>query len=71
MQIDSCIADLVRALDQAGIDMRGCCCGHGEHEGNIALQDGRVLLVLQGEPADRYLASDHPLLPEKWSPRCR
>jgi hypothetical protein len=71
MQIDACIADLVEALDRAGIATRGCCCGHGEHEGHIQLQDGRVLLVLQGPSAERYLAREpYPLFPEKWEPRC-
>lgn len=43
--IDACIADLVQALQGGGIDMRGSCCGHGEEYGDIALQDGRVLIV--------------------------
>jgi hypothetical protein len=45
-QIDSCIADIVEALQQGGIDMRGSCCGHGKQFGDIQLQDGRVLLIL-------------------------
>ena len=43
--IDSCIASLVAALQQAGIDMRGSCCGHGEMPGRIDLADGRSLLI--------------------------
>ena len=46
VQIDSCIAPIVRALQDAGIDMRGSCCGHGRGIGDIQLQDGRRLLVL-------------------------
>ena len=45
MGIDRCIAGLVRALQEAGIDMRGSCCGHGKGPGEIALQDGRTLHV--------------------------
>ena len=45
-QIDSCIADIVEALQQGGVDMRSSCCGHGKTFGNIQLQDGRVLLIL-------------------------
>ena len=41
--IDSCIADIVSALQNDGIDMRGSCCGHGQDFGNIILQDGRTL----------------------------
>lgn len=44
-KIDSCIADIVEALQNAGIDMRGCCCGHGKDLGDIHLQDGRVLVI--------------------------
>jgi len=44
-QIDSCIADLVRALQRAEINMRGSCCGHGKTWGSVGLWDGRVLVV--------------------------
>ena len=43
--IDKCIAPLVRALQEGGIDMRGSCCGHGGMLGDIHLQDNRVLLI--------------------------
>jgi len=46
MQIDSCIASIVQALQEGGIDMRGCCCGHGSGLGDIHLQDGRMLLII-------------------------
>jgi len=43
--IDACIADIVEALQDAGIDMRASCCGHGKRDGNIILQDGRILSI--------------------------
>lgn len=55
-KIDSCIASLVRALQRAGIDMRGSCCGHGRSEGDIHLQDGRVLIILDREASDVYMS---------------
>jgi hypothetical protein len=54
VKIDKCIADLVRALQNGSIDMRGSCCGHFEGEGDIHLQDGRVLIILDKESADFY-----------------
>jgi len=45
MTIDACIASLVRALQEAGINMRGSCCGHGKKDGWIELQDGRILVI--------------------------
>ena len=44
-QIDRCIATIVQGLQDAGIDMRASCCGHGKTEGSINLQDGRILLI--------------------------
>jgi hypothetical protein len=48
-KVDACIAPIVRALQEGGVDMRGCCCGHESGLGDIDLQDGRVLLVVDGE----------------------
>jgi len=45
-KIDTCIASLVRALQVGGINMRGSCCGHNRSVGNIHLQDGRVLVIM-------------------------
>ncbi len=47
--IDSCIAPIVEALQAAGIDMRGSCCGHYRGPGEIELQDGRRLRVERRE----------------------
>jgi len=43
--IDSCIAPIVKALQEGGIDMRSSCCGHGKGDGKILLQDGRRLII--------------------------
>jgi len=44
--IDSCIAPLVKALNDAGIYTASCCCGHGEELGHIWLHDARVLVIM-------------------------
>jgi CBS-domain-containing membrane protein len=44
--IDRALADLVRALQKAGIHMEGSCSGHGRRPGEILLADGRTLLVV-------------------------
>lgn len=54
--LDKCIAPLVRALQHAGINMRSSCCGHGIGEGEITLDDGRLLIILSPEQANKYLA---------------
>jgi len=44
-QIDYCIAPIVKALQEGGIDMRGSCCGHGNAPINIMLSDKRILRI--------------------------
>ena len=44
-KIDTCVSDLVSALQLASIDMRASCCGHGKTHGEILLQDGRKLII--------------------------
>lgn len=39
------IVDLVKALNDGGIPTKASCSGHGERNGNIALQDGRELII--------------------------
>ena len=46
--IDTCIADLVKALTEAGVYTDQSCCCHGEGidgTGVITLADGRKLIV--------------------------
>lgn len=45
-KIDKCIAPIVKALQEGGIDMLGSCCGHGKVNGEIQLSDGRTILIL-------------------------
>lgn len=43
--IDSCIAPIVKALNDGGVPTIACCCGHGKLPGSIVLADGRELIV--------------------------
>ena len=45
-KIDACIADIVEALDDAGIVMTHSCCGHNKNNGDILLEDGRKLVIV-------------------------
>ena len=47
--IDPCLAQIVQALNDAGIPTRSSCCGHGKVVGCIALEDGRDLLIMTRE----------------------
>jgi len=47
--IDACIADIVKALNDAGVYTTTSCCGHGIRQGWIGLLDGRVLRIEETE----------------------
>ena len=48
-KIDSCIAPIVKALEDGGIMMTASCCGHGKTDGRIDLLDGRTLMIVGGK----------------------
>lgn len=45
IDVDICLADIVAALNAANIITVASCCGHGEMDGIITLEDGRELRV--------------------------
>lgn len=49
--IDSCIAPIIKALNDGGVITKGCCCGHGEVMGYIHLAGGRYLGVFPNRKA--------------------
>jgi hypothetical protein len=51
--IDYCIADIVAALNAAGVYTSASCCGHGKMDGIISLEDGREILIKNIKGGDR------------------
>jgi hypothetical protein len=49
-EIDSCIADIVAALNRGGVQTIASCCGHGTGYGSIVLADGRELCFKTPKP---------------------
>lgn len=43
--VDSCLAPIVKVLNENGILTDASCCGHGKMFGCIILADGRELLI--------------------------
>ena len=50
--IDHCIHRIVAALNAANIQTVASCCGHKTMNGNIILEDGRVLIILPNTPSN-------------------
>jgi len=44
--VDSCIAPIVQALNNAGIRTLASCCGHGHIPGNIILEVNDKALII-------------------------
>ena len=59
-KVDSCIAPIVRALNNADIQTVASCCGHNKRPGNIALADGRELFIVPDYETSRELDSKYP-----------
>ena len=58
--VDSCIAPIVRALNDAGAITVASCCGHGKQPGNIALADGREIIIAPDYETGRRIDSIFP-----------
>ena len=43
--VDSCIAPIIEALNNAGIRTLASCCGHRNIPGSVVLEDGRELVI--------------------------
>lgn len=56
--VDTCIAPIVQALNNIGIETVASCCGHGKSFGNIALKDGRELIICPNYETARKLDQD-------------
>jgi len=44
IDVDSCIADIVQALNNAGIETAGSCCGHGLRPGRIFIKNRTIFI---------------------------
>ncbi len=54
---DPCLEPIVRALNEGGVRTVASCCGHGRSHGNIALADGRELIIMPDFDSARALGS--------------
>jgi hypothetical protein len=62
VSVDSCIARIVEALNKACIRTVASCCGHGIRPGNIALADGRELIIAPDYETARRVDKAFPSL---------
>lgn len=51
--VDRCLAPIVRALNDGGVQTAMCCCGHGEHDGFILLGRDEQYQLLVVVPSGR------------------
>lgn len=58
--IDKCIVSIVEAVNDAGLNSIASCCGHGKQMGNIALKDGRGILIVPNYEIGREIGKLFP-----------
>lgn len=64
--IDSCIAPLVKALNEGGMTTVSSCCGHGKQPTRISLADGReVFIAPDYETAQAVTATFPPIFDQE------
>lgn len=61
IEVDAEIAPLVRALNEAGLETVASCSGHGHRPGNIALRDGREIIIARDFAEARKIDALFPL----------
>lgn len=61
VEVDFEIAPIVAALNAAGVATRASCSGHGHRPGNIALRDGREIIIARNHAEGRLIDSLFPL----------
>jgi len=61
ISVDSCLAPLVELLNTNGMPTVASCCGHGWRPGNIALRDGRELMIARHYWEARYIDACLPI----------
>lgn len=59
--IDASIAGIVEALNTAGVPTIASCSGHGHRPGNIALRDGRELIIARDFDEARQIDALFPI----------
>lgn len=64
VDIDSCVYDLVKVLNENGFVTIASCCGHGRRPGNIALADGRELVIARNYEEGRKIDKIFPGISE-------
>ena len=57
VDVDACIAPLVKALNDGGITTIASCCGHGHLPPNIILADDRWIVILSRQEGERLTKS--------------
>lgn len=72
IDVDKCISEIVRAFNAMGIITVASCCGHGKRPGNIALADGREIIIAPdfetGRKIDSIFPPLNPIDGEDYSP---
>lgn len=60
VDIDECILEIVKALNDSGIVTIASCCGHNKRPGSIILGDGREFIICKDYETARIAEKAFP-----------
>ena len=66
--VDSCISELVKKLNKIGLRTVASCCGHNKRPANIALKDGKEIILCKNYKEARKIDKLWPPIVDKASP---
>lgn len=59
--LDPCLISLIKVLNKVGLKTIASCCGHGHRPGNIALEDGREIIIARNYQEAREIDKLFPV----------
>ncbi len=54
IRVDGCMANIIKYLNDFGIETKGCCCGHGRYPMTIVVEaNGKLIEIVSGKTINR------------------
>lgn len=70
VDVDLCLAPLVKALNSCGMETVASCCGHNKQPGNIVLADGREIIITKNYEQARAIGQLFPAIADNDAETC-
>ena len=62
VSVDMCIAPIIQAFNDVGLETVASCCGHGKQPGRISLRNGKDIFIFDFEQAQKVTKMFPPIV---------